>query len=182
MKILKYLLIGVLVLVVLIFIVSLFFSSKVHVERTVLINAPVDVVFPQVNSVKNMHNWDPWAEKDPAAVNTFEGPEYGVGAIHKWTSKVSDVGNGTMTITESVPNDQVKVKLEFEGRGEAMGGFQVKAIDGGTNATWSLDMDAGFNPIMRIMGGMMDKMVGPDFEKGLGKLKVLCESAPKTTA
>ena len=33
---------------------------------------------------------------------------------------------------------------------------------------------------MRIMGACMDKMIGPDFEKGLANLKALCESNPPT--
>jgi len=179
MKILKYLVIGLVSLVVLVFIVSMFFSSKIHAERSVTINAPVDVVFAQVNTLKNWPKWDPWMSKDPNAENTYEGPESGVGSIHKWKSKVREVGSGAMTLTSSVPNESLDFKLEFEGRGSSMAGFKFKADGPNTMVTWSLDMDAGMNPIMRIMGSMMDKMIGPDFEKGLNNLKELCEKMPK---
>jgi hypothetical protein len=48
--------------------------------------------------------------------------------------------------------------------------------------TWAMKMDAGMNPLMRIMGKFMDGMVGPDFEKGLNKLKARVESMPATSS
>ena len=38
-----------------------------------------------------------------------------------------------------------------------------------------MDTDMGKNPIGKFFGLMMDKMVGPDFERGLNNLKSLCE-------
>lgn len=177
MKIVKYILFGLGGIILLLVIVSFFLSSKSHVERSMTINAPVDVVFGQVNNLKSWLKWDPWMAMDPAIVSTYEGPESGIGAIHKWESKV--VGSGAMTVTGVVPNESVDIKLDFKDHGSATGGFKFKSEGTATTATWTLDMDAGMNPIARIMGTMMDKMIGPDFEKGLTSLKGLCESMPK---
>lgn len=180
MKILKYVLFGIGGILLLLVVISFFLSSKPHVERSAIINAPVNVVFAQVNTLKNWSRWDPWMAKDPNAVNTFEGPEAGVGAVHKWESSVKEVGSGTMTITGSLPNEAIDIKLDFEGHGSATGGFKFMSEGASqVNTTWSFDSDAGMNPVKRLMGAMMDKFVGADFEKGLANLKALCENMPK---
>jgi effector-binding domain-containing protein len=41
--------------------------------------------------------------------------------------------------------------------------------------SWIDEGDLGYNPIARYMGLFMGKMMGPDFEKGLAKLKTIAE-------
>jgi hypothetical protein len=66
----------------------------------------------QVNDFHNWEAWSPWAKLDPAAKNSFEGPSAGIGAIFKWSGN-NEVGEGSMTITESRPSDLIKIKLDF---------------------------------------------------------------------
>jgi Polyketide cyclase / dehydrase and lipid transport len=47
----------------------------------------------------------------------------------------------------------------------------------GTRATWSLDTDFSGSLLGRYFGLALDRMVGPDYEKGLAQLKALAESA-----
>lgn len=49
-------------------------------------------------------------------------------------------------------------------------------IDGLKNSTWDFHTDWGFNIPGRYMGLMMDKWVGPMYEKGLGNLKQLADN------
>src|SRR5207248_2982956 len=70
------------------------------------------VVFAQVNDFHNWEAWSPWAKLDPAVKNTFEGPPSGTGAVFKWSGN-DKVGEGSMTITDSRPNELIKIKLEF---------------------------------------------------------------------
>jgi hypothetical protein len=65
-----------------------------------------------VNDFHNWEAWSPWAKLDPAAKATFEGPSAGTGAIFKWAGN-KEVGEGSMTITESRPSDLIRIKLEF---------------------------------------------------------------------
>jgi len=39
-------------------------------------------------------------------------------------------------------------------------------------------MDLGAGPIRRYFGLFMDGMIGPDYERGLGRLKTLAEAPP----
>ena len=93
---------GIIVLLVL---VAFLLPSKIHVERSIVVNAPPAKVFGEVNSLKKWGAWDPWMKKDPNIKNTFSGPDEGVGAKNSWVSDHKEVGTGSNTITESVPNE-----------------------------------------------------------------------------
>jgi hypothetical protein len=47
----------------------------------------------------------------------------------------------------------------------------------GTRATWTLTSDFSRSLVGRYFGLALDGMVGPDYEKGLAKLKALAESS-----
>lgn len=154
--------------------------KEFRVARTATIAAPPEVVFEQVNSFHNWQNWSPWAKLDPAAKNSFEGPESGAGAIFHWSGN-NDVGEGTTTITESRPNELVRMKLEFvrpfAGTNDVE--FSLKPVDEGTSITWGMTGDKNF--IAKAMGLFMDceKMCGDQFNQGLSNLNALVTSAPQ---
>ena len=83
-----------------------------RVERSATFNAPAEAVFSQVNNLKNWQAWSPWAKLDPNAKTTLEGAENGTGAKMDWAGN-SEVGKGSMTITESRPSEFVRFKLDF---------------------------------------------------------------------
>lgn len=170
MKILKKIGIFILVLLALVCIVSLFLPSEVKVERSVLINAPADVVFNQVNDLTQWKSWSYWDNIDPNMKSTFEGPNAGVGAKHAWESADENVGKGSLTVTESKPNSLFVFDLNFEGMGTSPGMYTFKDSAGATFVSTSMSMDMGF--FGRIFPGlMMDGMLGGDFEKTLAGLK-----------
>ena len=101
----------------------------------------------------------------------------GAGASYKWWSTNSKVGSGDMTITASA-QDSISTAMNFMEHGVARGKFVFSKKDSMTKVTWIMESDLGMNPIARIFGLFMDKMLGPDFEKGLSNLKQLAESIP----
>jgi hypothetical protein len=178
MKTLRKIVIVLAVLLLIITAVGLvFFDSHVHAERSIVIDVPRSEMFQMLNTHKTFANWSPWQEKDPEMVVTYSGAESGVGAKYSWNSKVKEVGVGSMEIVESYPDTIIRQKLMFSGKGTSDAGFIFSTAGTGTKVTWTLDMDAGANPLLRIMGGFMDKMIGPDFEHGLSKLKAYAEGA-----
>jgi len=176
MKFLKKLGIGILILILLLAIISLFLPSKIHVERSIMINAPVKTVFNAVNNLQLWINWSYWDRIDPNMKSTFEGPQSGVGAIHRWESENDSVGKGSMTITESVEPSKVLTSLEFSDW-KTPGGWLFDDTEEGVKATIFMDMDMPF--YARIPGMFMDKMLGKDFEKTLAGLKSYTEGLPK---
>ena len=153
--------------------------AKVVVQRTVYIHAPAEIVFNQVNNLKAWEAWDPWHAKEPEmGGSVYSGPEEGAGATHCWDSENPDVGKGCMVISDSKASSYVNTDLKFDGRDSAFGGFEFNESEGITTVVWSMELNMGMNPIGRIMGLMMDGMLGPDFEIGLANLKKVCETIP----
>lgn len=150
--------------------------EHVHVEREATIEAPVDIVFAEVNSLQRWAAWDPWQSIDPNIVNAYSGPESGVGNRNEWQSSHENVGIGTQEITESIENVAVRIHLTFAGQGEATSAMEFTDNGETTHVKWSMDMDIPFGgrPFMLFMD--MDKAIGPDFEKGLATLNDLCSN------
>ncbi|QBB69495.1 hypothetical protein ELE36_03375 [Pseudolysobacter antarcticus] len=176
------------VLLVLLIGVAFLLPAKVHVERSIVIDRPTSEVFAVVNSFKLFNSWSPWAEKDPNAKYTFEGPRSGVGAKISWVGN-DQVGSGNQTITESdskQADKRVSSAIDFGEMGKVSADFFLSSAPKGSQVRWTMDMnlpmsfDQKFvsNLIGRYMGLFMDKLVGPDYERGLGKLKVLLEGFP----
>jgi hypothetical protein len=149
------------------------------VSRTTSIAAPPAEVFALVNDFHKWDIWSPWAKLDPAMKSTFEGPTSGTGAINAWVGN-DKVGEGRQTILESKPGELVRVKLEFIKPFAQVAEVEIafSGAGNGTNVIWTMKGDNNFmSKAMCLFLGGMDKMVGPDFEKGLAQLKTAAESA-----
>ncbi|MBL4624231.1 MAG: SRPBCC family protein [Flavobacteriales bacterium] len=153
--------------------------SDVRVERSITINANTDIVFNQVNNLKNWEIWSPWGKKDRTIYGKgYSGPDAGVGCKHCWDSEVEEVGKGCLTIVESLENVSMQTKLEFDGMNPGQGTWVFNEVENGIEVIWGMNMDMGMSPIGKFFGLLMDGMIGPDFETGLSSLKDLCENMP----
>jgi uncharacterized protein YndB with AHSA1/START domain len=146
-----------------------------RVQRTVLINAPPDKVFPLVNDMKAWTAWSPYEKKDPAMKRTYGAVTAGKGATYAWDGD-KNVGQGSMEIVESSPR-KIVLKLDFLKPFEAhnMGEFLLEPKGDSTSVTWAI---YGPSPYMsKVVGTFMniDDMIGRDFEKGLADLKAATE-------
>ena len=170
MKVLKYIMIILGIIVGLFLIVALFLPATYTVERSLKIDQPVEKVYKTISSFSDRLKWDPWMEMDPDAIVTFTGPDSGVGASYTWDGEI--VGQGKIVITEIIENEFVKSDLEFivpfESKSKIT--WELTKIDSvTTNVSWSNTGNSDY-PIGRYMGLTMDSMLGPDFEKGLNNL------------
>lgn len=141
-----------------------------NMNRSIEIDAPADVIFPHMNSLKKFVVWSPWTNKDPHVKQKFEGPETGVGSHYFWEGN-KNVGKGNMKIVEAELNKKVLCDLSFQGRGNAKAIWTLEENNDKTEVTWWFEGDMGNNPVGRILGTMMDKFLGPDYEIGLSNLK-----------
>lgn len=162
-------------LIVVLAAVSFLLPREVTVTRSTTIDAPPEAIFAQVNSLVATSNWSPWLSIDPNVVQTFSGPDTGVGNRMEWSSDHPQVGSGSQEITESIENERVVTALDFGAQGSAQAVLSLTPVEGGTEVTWTLETDMGNNPVGRYMGLMMDRWVGTDYEEGLGNLKALLE-------
>ncbi|MGV6852601.1 MAG: SRPBCC family protein [bacterium] len=178
MKFIKSLLIAVIILIVITVAIGFFLPSRIHVERSIIIDAPKVFIFNRLNGFKSFNQWSPWAKIDPNTQYTFSGPDYGVGARMEWTSNNPNVGNGSQEVLVSEPNKHLEMALDFGPEGQANSSWDLTDEKGMVKATWGLDIDFGHSIIGRYMGLMMDGLIGKDYEKGLKSLKQNIEALP----
>jgi len=177
MHFLKRLLIGLALLVIAAVIVVALQPADYRLTRTAVIAAPAAQVFPHVNDLRQWEDWSPWAKLDPAAKMTFEGPPAGEGAVFKWAGN-DKVGAGTMTITQSRPNERVATRTDFVKpfEGTSNSDFIFSQTGNQTNVIWTMTGTHNFFGKAMCLIYSMEQMVGPDFEKGLAQLKAVAEN------
>ncbi len=152
--------------------------SEYTVYREVTINASPEKIFPHLDNKQLMHAWNPWVKLDPKAKFSFSGPDSGIGAKTTWEGG-DQLGNGSATVVESVPNTSVKTKLEYTKPFEMsqMAEFTLKPAGPQTIVRWSVAGNNTFIGRMLCVFMNMDKMVGDVFERGLSELKRIAETA-----
>ena len=177
---LKKILSALAVIVIVFTIIVALQPSQFRVTRLATLTAPAPAVFAQVNDFHKWEAWSPWAKLDPAAKNSFEGPSAGIGAVFKWSGN-NEVGEGSMTITESRPSELIRIKLDFTKPFEATNTteFTFKPEGNQTTVTWSMFGTNNFIAKAFCLFMSMDKMVGGQFDKGLAQMKSVVEGAPK---
>ena len=179
MKIIKKILIVLVALIVIAAIAGMFMSSKFSLERSIVINANEQVIFDQVNILKNWEKWSPWQKMDPTSKMTYFGPESGVGAGYEWAGEDEQTGSGTLTISESVPNQKVTTDLDFKENGKGVSSFILEKGEGGVKLSWTFDSDAGSNPFKKLMMNMLGKsFMNKTYDEGLNAIKSIAESMP----
>jgi hypothetical protein len=151
-----------------------------RVARSASIAAEPGDVFPHVNDLHQWDAWSPWAKIDPAMKQTYEGALAGAGAIYTWNGN-NKVGAGRMTITESRPNELVRIQIEFMRPFVATNNaeFSFKPEGSQTIVTWVMTGKKVFVTKAIHLFISVDRMLGGMFEKGLAQLKGVVEGGKK---
>ena len=168
-----------LVIVVLIAAVLLYATTRpdsFSVQRSATIKAPPEKVFAQINDFHAWQAWSPWEKLDPAMKRTHSGAAAGKGAVYAWLGN-SDVGEGRMEITESVPSSKVGIKLDFITPFESSNTtlFTLQPQGDSTQVTWLMQGPAPYITKLMTVFVSMDSMIGKDFEAGLANMKAVAE-------
>ena len=157
--------------------------SEFKMERTATMSAPAAVVFDQVNDFHKWEAWSPWAKLDPNAKVAFEGPPSGTGTVMTWSGN-SEVGEGKMTLTESKPDELVKINVDMVKpfAGSSSSQFTFKPEGDQTAVTWSMEAHHNFfaKAMCLVFNGR--KMMAEAMDKGLASLKTVAEGAGKPSA
>ena len=146
------------------------------VQRSALINAPADKIYPLINDYKNWASWSPYEKIDPAMKRTYSGAPSGKGSIYEWTGN-KNIGSGRMEILDTSPS-RIDIKLDFLAPFEAhnVAEFTMKPEGSATNVTWAMRGPIPYKfKIMHVIMNM-DKMVGSQFVEGLANMKEVAES------
>lgn len=148
------------------------------VERSATIDAPPERVYPQVADFHRWTAWSPWEDVDPDLRRTYSGAKSGTCAVYRWAGN-RKAGAGRMEITAATEPSLVRIDLDFEKPWKAHDNteFDIRPEGSGSRVTWSMTGKKSF--VTKVMGifTSMDALLGPDFEKGLARLKATAETS-----
>ena len=175
MKLIRFFGSVVLLVVALLFIVPLFVKEDYRLERSVLVAKSPEVLYGLVTSFPNWKRWSPWAEMDPGTVYQYSETSSAVGSWMTWHG--AQLGSGRITILNLEPNRSIRSRLEFQ-EPQKMEGFDVwyfdKQPDGLTKVSWIYEAKTKY-PFERLFSLFLDKLLVPQYEKGLKNLKAAAE-------
>lgn len=177
MKAVKIIIIVLVVLVGLPLIIALFVDKDFSHEESIVINAPINEVWNETNTLKKMDAWSPWTKMDDNIKQTFEGTAGTAGAKNCWDSQHPDVGAGCQTITKVEAPYLMESRLDFTRPNEATGKaiLSLEEAEGGTKVTWRMESEFDYPANLINLMTSAEEAMGPMFKEGLGTLKVLAE-------
>ena len=152
-------------------------ADTFRLERSTVVDASASAVYAAIVDLREWVHWSPWEGLDPNLARTYSADTVGEGASYGWKGN-RKVGEGRMVITDATPDERVALDLFFERPFKAQNAVALSLVeaDGKTTVTWSMTGELNlFTKILGFVGFGMDKMVGPDFEKGLRQLKAYVE-------
>ncbi len=173
MRILRIILIFIVVIPGLYLAACLFIPSTYKVERSIEVNAPVDIVFEQIVPFKNWEKWSPEKAKDPKLKSLFS---YNNGKVNSyWLWKGQKAGQGRIKATAIKNQKQIAYRHTIQKPFplDLNGSITLEPQGLLTKIIWTTE---GTNPFhLRVLNLLMDKKIGPDFEIGLALLKTIAE-------
>jgi hypothetical protein len=172
--IIVYILLGIIVIFLL---AAAFAGTAWSYEQSILINAPVEKVWGNMNSLHAINQWNPWMGIDPNMKLQYNGTDGTPGASFSWDSPVKNVGAGGQTILSVKERSLLATRIDFLRPFKSTGyaDFDLEPERRESRVTWSIrsKMPYPIN-IVKLFGGIQRNM-GRDFSKGLNKLKSICE-------
>lgn len=142
---------------------------KMHVNRSINVDASKDHVLSIVKDFNQWRTWSPWLILEPEAQMTVASD----GNSYSWEGK--RIGSGEMSIKRAGDN-QVDYDLTFltPYKSHADTAFKVEPQGDGSKVTWLMDSSLPF--FMFFMKKKMEAWIGMDFERGLKMLKDYAET------
>lgn len=146
---------------------------KIHVEKSIRINAPLETVKAAIENFSVWPAWSPWLISEPDATVTVHGTAGQTGHSYDWNGDL--VGSGSMKI-ESITGGRQNMDLQFlrPFKSQAKVAMEIQQDGATTAVSWIMDSSLPF--FLFYMTGMMRSMIGMDYERGLKMLKAYCET------
>jgi hypothetical protein len=146
------------------------------VERSILVTAPPHQVHVLVDDFHHWTQWSPWEDLDPDLERSYTGVDQGLGAHYAWSGN-RKAGRGSMEITGSTPEGiDVAVTFLKPFPSTSTSHFAFVPHGSGTQVTWRMtgEQKGLMGAFSKIVS--MDRLIGPDFERGLSRLKSVAEA------
>jgi polyketide cyclase/dehydrase/lipid transport protein len=177
MQVLIIILIIVVAIVVLFLIAGLVMGKQMAIEKSIVINKPLQQVFDYIKFVKNHDNFSVWAMMDPDMKKEYRGTDGQPGFVFAWDStKNRNVGAGEQEIKTITEAKSITHELRFlrPMQNVAIANFVFEpASVNSTKLSWGFSCPMKFP--MNTMKPMFENMLGKQLQTGLQNLKTVLE-------
>jgi hypothetical protein len=159
----------ILAIVAAIALIALLLPRKVVVTRQTDVDMNPEDIIARVASTEGFQTFNPYCTTDPELKITPIGAAEGVGSGFHFEGKE---GKGTQTVT-AVTKTSVTHLIDLGATGKPVQTIEAAPTAKGSRVTWTVTSDMGFNPVFRIFGLFMDRMLGKTYELGLKNIAAL---------
>ena len=171
--ILVYILAGIIVAIL---VGAAWMPRTFNIEKNIIIDRPMQDVMNRIGNLNDYSLWNPWQQSEPTSTKEITGSPYTAGHRYAWSGK--KIGVGRLTL-RSMNSKNISFDLEFfkPWKSKALDNWHFDAWgENGTKVTWQNTGNLPW-PIARLMGPMLNKNLGIQFQKGLENLKSLVEKS-----
>ncbi|MCR9134525.1 MAG: SRPBCC family protein [Alphaproteobacteria bacterium] len=145
---------------------SLLLPGQVRVERQAIIDATSEQVMELASSSEGYQQFNPFRTADPDLKIAPFGPAAGIGSGFHFDG---EGGKGSQTVAAITANS-VRYQIDMGPMGRPVQTITTSPTREGLLVSWSMDADLGINPVQRIFGLFMDRMIGDTLQQGLANL------------
>jgi hypothetical protein len=132
--------------------------------------SPADVLSLAASS-DGYQTFNPYKASDPALKITPFGPRSGVGAGFDFDGKD---GRGKQTLVGLTP-DRADFEVYVDGMGVSTQAIAATPAAQGATVVWSMRVELGDNPMMRLIGLIMPALISPTLDAGVTRLAEVAE-------
>lgn len=178
MKILKWTMIVLAAILIVWLVIAALISGDFKYEKTIIINAPVEKVWQNTNTLKAMDLWSPWNRLDAGMKKEWTGTEGQPGEKMCWSSKNDKAGKGCQEIKKVDPSlkridTSIKFMTPYESEADT---YVIVAHEGNASkVTWGVTSQIPYPFTIMKLFMNMDGAIGKDYEQGLSMLKRISE-------
>ena len=182
MKILKYLLFLLLIVIIA---GGIYFGTQdgnFDVASTKEFNAPAAVVYDNVKDFKSWKEWGPWMEEDSTMTFTYAEKTEGEGASYSWKSEKA--GDGSMQTVKVIPNKEIDQKIIFntplgDSESDIYWRFEPSETQGMTKVTWGMKGKHSFmeKVFLAFQSEDFESSLDEMYTKGLSNLDAVVQES-----
>jgi len=151
-----------------------FIPTDYVIHKNIILSSSPSHIHKYVGDLQYWERWMPWKDENPNMEITTSEKTTGIGANQSWKD---DHGGGSLVITAWSPDKGIEYDLFFKaGKYKCKSTIKYQSISATKiKVTWTMHG----NISMPIIGGYiayyMKYSIGPEFNKGLQKLKLVVE-------
>ena len=173
MKIFKYLLFLLLIVVIAGSIYVATQDGEYKVETSRVINAPAPMLFKEVADLSNWETWNAWSGLEGIDMN-IAGESMGENAEMNWQAE--EITDGTIITTAAVPYSRLEQRIIMQtiiGEAEGQITWTFEPEDGATRVTWVLEGNQSFKEKLAftVQDKDLSEVFLPIFEQSVENLE-----------